>query len=78
MRHGGNFLKVTWEDLTPIPNFSIWSNLPNTPFWQVHNCFFIHLQYNMKTWSGRSKTNIQDPHVLRAFTLTHNLGRASF
>ena len=76
MGHGGNFLKATWAYLTPIPqtNFSIWSNLPKTPFWQVHNFFFIHFQDNLKTCSGRPKTNLQDPHVLRAFTLTHNLG----
>ena len=80
MRHHRNFLKVTWVDLTPIPqtNFSIWTNLPKTPFWQVHNVFFIHFQDNMKTWSGMPKINLQDPHVPREFTLTHNLGQASF
>ena len=32
---------------------------------------------NMKTWLGSPKNNLQDPHVLREFTLTYSLGQAS-
>ena len=43
-------------------------------FWQVHNFFLSYFQDNLKTWSGRENTSLQDPYFLQSFILTHDLG----
>ena len=48
------------------------------PFWQIHNFLSRHAQGELRPWLDTQSNILQDPHVLRAFTLTHNLWRASF
>ena len=77
IRYGVYFPKATWASFSNTRTiFLVWSNLPKTLFWQVHNFFLSYFQDNLKTWSGRPNINIQDPHMVWKFSSTHNLWKA--
>ena len=77
IRYGENFPKATWATFSNTWTiFLVWSNLPKTLFLQVHNFFLSYFQDSLMTWSGRKNINLQDPHMMQAFSSTHNLWRA--
>ena len=74
IRYVGHFPKVTWARFSNTWTiFLVWSNLPKTLFWQVHNFFLSYFQDNLKTWSGRENTSIQYHYVLWEFILLDHI-----